>query len=110
MPSLVRCTNISRSLSATQVSIPIISLLTLGSVFCKKDSLGEHEISGEYSSIALIASRVSQKVLPTRESSYTNIASIGAILTISRRSKNAFLFTAGTFPLTAESSKKSITW
>ena len=67
IPSLVRWTNISRSLSATHVRIPIINFLTLGSVLCRKVSLGEQEISGAYSSIAFIASRVSQKVLPTLE-------------------------------------------
>src|SRR5205807_7975583 len=69
IPSLVRCTNISRSLSATHVSIPIMSFLTLGSVLCRKVSLEEHEIRGAYSSIAFIESKVSQKVLPILESS-----------------------------------------
>src|SRR5918912_3801988 len=69
MPSFVLCTSISLSLSATHVSIPIISLRTLGSVICKNDSLGEQEINGAYSSIALIASRVSQNVRPTLDSS-----------------------------------------
>ena len=46
IPSLVRWTSISRSLSATHVSMPIINFLTLGSVLCRKVSRGEQEING----------------------------------------------------------------
>jgi hypothetical protein len=79
-------------------------------VVCKKDSLGEHDISGLCSSITFIASRVSQKVLPTRESSYTKTASTLEDLTNSTTSWKPFLEVAGILPLTAGSSKKNKTW
>ena len=62
----------------------------LGSVVCKKDSLGEHDINGLCSSITFIASSVSQNVLPTLESSYTKTASTLEDFTNSMRILKAF--------------------